>query len=371
MKKIITITAFLIIFVWLTGCKKDNAPANSQKKPTPVVQAVQATKGTISNELELTGSIIATRIAKMGSPAEGPVIDCEIREGDSVKKGQVLLKIGRRKAADAQVEAARESLSREKEELRRIEQLVDSGAIAAEELDMARLRVSRANAELSKALESAGDYEIEAPWDGFVSKVYVTDGYYVTPREMLVEIYDPCSLVICAAVPEKYAAEIATDIKVNVKLDAYPNDVFTGRVERIYSHLDPRLRTRTIEIILEETVNLVPGMFARLKVVLETVDDAVIVPVDSLVSTPKGHAIFVVKDGTAVKCSIETGLEEGNCIQILSGVNIGDTIIVAGNEKLKDGTVVSISGEEGLVKGKPLMSGQGNEQKNKMRGGQQ
>lgn len=342
MKKIITITAFLIIFVWLTGCKKDNAPSNSQKKPTPVVQAVQATKGTISNELELTGSVIATRIAKMGSPAEGPVIDCEIREGDSVKKGQVLLKIGRRKAADAQVEAARESLSREKEELRRIEQLVKSGAIPAEELDMARLRVSRANAELSKAIESAGDYEIKANWGGLISKVFVSDGYFVAPRETLVEIYDPCSLVICAAVPEKYAAGVTTGVKVNVRLDAYSNKLFTGRVQRIYPHLDPRLRTRTVEIILEESVRLAPGMFARLNVLLETVKDTVIVPADALISTPKGQAVFVVEDGKALKRLVETGIEDGNRIQIKSGIRPNDQVIVAGNAKLKDGAVVRV-----------------------------
>ena len=342
MKKIMTITAFLIIFVWLTGCKKDNAPANSKKKPTPVVQVVQATKGTISNELELTGSVIATHIAKMGSPAEGPVIDCEIREGDSVEKGQVLLKIGRRKAADAQVEATRESLSREKEELRRIEQLVKSGAIPAEELDMARLRVSRANAELSKAIESAGDYEIKANRGGLISKVYVADGYFVAPRETLVEIYDPCSLVICAAVPEKYAERVTTGIKVNVRLDAYPNKLFTGRVQRVYPHLDPRLRTRTVEIILEDSVRLAPGMFARLNILLETVKDTVIVPADALVSTPKGQVVFVVEDGKALKRLVETGIEDGNRIQIKSGIRPNDQVIVAGNAKLKDGAVVRV-----------------------------
>jgi len=272
------------------------------------------------------------------------VIDCKIREGDSVQKEQVLLKIGRRKAADAQVEAARESLSREKEELRRIEQLVESGAIPAEELDVARLRVSRANAELSKAIENAGDFEIKAQWDGLIRKVYVTDGYFVAPREPLVEIYDPCSLVVCTAVPEKYATKISTGIKVEVRLDAYPDNIFTGRVDRIYPHLDPRLRTRTVEIILEKPVHLAPGMFARLKMLLETVNDAVIVPADSLVSTANGQVVFVVKNGKALKRSVETGIEDGNRIQIISGAKPGDMIVIAGNERLKDGAEVKLDG---------------------------
>lgn len=363
MKRMILFIAFLVVTVWLTGCKKDNGPANSPQKPAPVVRVAQATKGTISKKLELTGSIIATRTAKIGSPAEGPVMNCEIREGDAVQKEQMLLKIGRRKAADALVEAAKESLSREKEELRRIEQLVKGGAIPAEELDIARLRVSRANAELSKALESAGDYEITAPWNGLVRKVYVTDGYFVAPRETLVEIYDPCSLVISAGLPEKYSAQIQTGTKVDVKLDAWPGDTFTGHIERVYPYLDQRSRTRTVEIALEKPVDLAPGMFARLEVMLETASDTVIVPADAIVSTPKGHAVFTVKNEKAVMHSVETGIEDGNQVQIASGIDPGDMVIVAGNNKLKDGISVKVSGQN--------TSGQKGKQKAGTGGGKQ
>jgi len=345
MKKIIIFIMFIVVSVWLTGCKEDGPQANSSKKPTPTVRAVQASKGTTSNKLDLTGSVIATCTAKIGSPAEGPVMNCEIREGDSVQKGQVLLKIGRRQAADALVETAKESLSREKEDLRRIEQLVEGGAIPAEELDMARLRVSRANAELSKAMESAGDYEIEAPWDGLVSKVYVTDGYFVAPRETLVEIYNPDSLVISAAVPERYAAQIQTGTKVEVKLDAWPGDTFIGHIERIYPYLDQRLRTRTVEIALEKSVDLAPGMFARLNVLLGTVNDAVIIPSEAIVSTPHGDVVFIVENGKAIRCLVKTGIEDGGQIQIVSGINAGDKVITAGNDKLKDGAAVKVVGQ--------------------------
>jgi len=345
MKKMIIFLTVLVVSLWLAGCKEDSPQTNSPKKPMPTVRAVQARKGTISNKLELTGSVIATCTAKIGSPAEGPVMNCEIREGDSVQKGQILLKIGRRRAAEALVETAKESLSREKEDLRRIEKLVEGGAIPAEELDTARLRVSRANAELSKAIESAGDYEIKSPWSGLVSKVYVTDGYFVSPRETLVEIYNPDSLVISTAVPEKYAASIQTGVKVDVKLDAWPDDILTGKIERIYPYLDQRLRTRTVEIALEKSVDLAPGMFARLEVILETASNAVIVPAEAIVSTPKGNTVFIVKNEKAVMHSVETGIEDGNQVQIASGIDPGDWVIVAGNDKLKDGDAVRVPGQ--------------------------
>ena len=345
MKKIITVTVVLIISVWLTGCKEKNDQSQSPKKPTPAVRAAQAITGMISKELELTGSVIATRIAKMGTPAEGPVMNCEIREGDAVQKNQVLLKIGRRKAADALVEAARESLSRENEELRRIEQLVKSGAIAAEELDMARLRVSRANAELSKAIESAGDYEIKAPWDGLVSKVYVTDGYFVAPREPLVEIYAPLSMVVQFFVPEAQAAHIEKGMPVMVRFDVYPDRELKAVVSRTYPHINPQTRTRTVEAELVEgnDISLLPGMFTRVRLVLDTVDNAVLVPEKALLVTPSDeHIVFVVNNNKASLRKVKLGYEQSHNIQIVEGLEAGEQVVVEGNENLKDGMEIKL-----------------------------
>jgi membrane fusion protein (multidrug efflux system) len=345
MKKIITVTVVLIISVWLTGCKEKNDQSQSPKKPTPAVRAAQAITGMISKELELTGSVIATRIAKMGSPAEGPVMNCEIREGDAVQKNQVLLKIGRRKAADALVEAARESLSRENEELRRIEQLVKSGAIAAEELDMARLRVSRANAELSKAIESAGDYEIKAPWDGLVSKVYVTDGYFVAPREPLVEIYAPLSMVVQFFVPEAQAAHIEKGMPVMVRFDVYPDRELKAVVSRTYPHVNPQTRTRTVEaeLVKGNDISLLPGMFTRVRLVLDTVDNAVLVPEKALLVTPSDeHIVFVVKNNKASLRKVKLGYEQSYNIQIVEGLEAGEQVVVEGNENLKDGMEIKL-----------------------------
>lgn len=325
--------------------KPETSQSSKQRQP-PIVEVVTASKTTVSLGLELTGSVEPYRVARLASPAEGPLLNIRVREGDRVKAGDALLSIGRKKGVDALIASLREETKKEEDNLRRTSQLVESEALPGEQLDQARAAHEKVRAQLVKAEETAQDYAIMAPWSGVVSRVIVKDGEFVAPRAALLEMYDPSSLIILAAVPEKHAAGIAVNMPVDVRLDAYPGGVLKGRVERVYPYLDPRLRTRTIEIVLDKPVDFIPGMFARLKVLLKTVNEAVIVPVEALVTTPKGPVVFVVEDGKAVRRPVETGIEEGNRIQIITGVHPGDKVIVAGNEKLKDGIIVRLSGGE-------------------------
>jgi len=326
------------------GSAPPTAPKEAQQaKVLPTVTTEPAQSGNLSKTVELTGSVAATRIARMASPGEGPVKDCKVREGDHLKRGEKVVSIGRNLGAEALVAASVAAFKEQEQELRRVEQLVQSGAIAGSLLDTARSKHASAKAQLAKSRETAEDYSITAPWDGIVSKVLVRDGDYVAPRTALVEIFDPQSLVVRFAVPEVQATEIQNDMTVETQLDAYPGKTFQGKIERVYPELDVRMRTRTVEAAIEEPVTLIPGMFARVKVVLAFVPDAVSVPSAAVIVTPKGDRIaFVIQNGKALRRKVETGIEDAGRIQITKGIQAGEQVITAGNEKLKDGAEVQV-----------------------------
>lgn len=327
---------------WKYGAKPAKAAERSApKKPLPLVMTETVKAQSISRTLELTGSVEPVRVAKLASPAEGPVQNLKAREGDRVAAGEVLLTIGRKDAADAWLLAAREEVRKEAEELKRVEQLVEKGALPGDQLDRAKSTYERVRAQLIKAEESTGDYQVAAPWDGVISRVLVTDGNYLSPRATLVEIFDPASLVVRLAVPEAEAAAIDRDVIVFVTLDAFSGKEYQGKISRVYPELDRRMRTRTIEVELIGQVALVPGMFARARLPLQTVTDAVVVPADAVIVTPKGGRMaYVIEDGKAVQRKVMTGIEEGGKVQIVSGVEPGEILVIAGNEKLKDGIAV-------------------------------
>ena len=323
-------------------------PSGATKKALPLVMTEIVQTQSLSKILEATGSVAATRLARVASPGEGPIIDCRVREGDLVKRGEKVLGIGRNTAAQALLAAAMAAFKEQEQDLKRVQQLVESGAIPGATLDTSRSKFESARAQVAKARESTGDYSVAAPWDGIVSKVLVRDGDYVAPRTVLVELFDPHSLVIRFSVPEVQATEIGENMAVTAQLDAYPGKSFQGRVRRVYPELDSRMRTRTAEAILADPLELIPGMFARIQVTLQSVPEAVTVPSEAVIVTPKGERIaFVVREGKAVRRKIETGIEKDGRIQIVNGLQPGEPVVVAGNEKLKDGAEVQVRGGTG------------------------
>lgn len=324
-----------------------SAGQQKKMKPKPLVVTQMVQPGEISSTLELTGSVEATRVARLASPAEGPVCNCNLREGDPVKEGEKVLSIGRKKATEALLVSAKQEAKAEQDELARIEQLVESGAIPKDQLDLAKTKYQRAMAQHEKVKEASDDYEVVAPWDGIISKVLVADGNYVVPRTVMVEVFDPKSLVVRTAVPEAQSQELRLGMEVAVKLDAYDGKTFRGKISRIYPELDRRMRTRTVEVEVVDTVDLAPGMFARLNLILKSEKDTIAVPSEAVIVTPKGSRVaYVVEDRKARQRKITTGIEGGGKIQILSGIKAGDQIVVAGNEKLKDGMEIRLPGAE-------------------------
>lgn len=337
-----------LISPWPTFGQDKGGGEAEKAKPLPVVAVQKAEVAPLSSTLDLTGTATPTRQARLASPGEGPIQNCRIREGDQVKQGERLITIGRSGAAAAQVTAAAESVKEQQAELNRTKILVESGAVPGSQLDTARAKYEGARALLAKARESAGDYSVAAPWDGVVSKVLVKDGDFVAPRVPLVEMYDPRSLVIRLAVPEAQVTEVFKGTPAMVQLDAYPGKAFEGKISLVYPDLDTRMRTRTAEVKLAAPVALIPGMFARVKLTMQTAADALTVPNDAVLVLPNGEKVaFILKDGKAQRRVVKTALEAAGKVQIVSGIQLGETVITAGNEKLKDGVEVKVQGGAG------------------------
>lgn len=354
MKRILILFIVLVVIIgggalWLAldGRKASQAPdsqAGKDKKP-PLVAVKLAMKQDMESVIRLTGVIEPTKVAVMASPAEGPVVGCFVREGDIVAKNQALVLVGRKHGVDAAVTAALEELNKQKDEFDRIRRLVEGGAVPGDQLDIAKANLEKARALLAAAETQASDYNITAPWDGIVFKVWIAECNYVAPRAKLVEIFSPDSLVLRFAVPEANSGQVRKGTPLAVRIDAYAGQVFQGEVIRVYPELDRATRTRTVEADISGGPALVPGMFARIVLTTAAVRDATAVPVSSVLANPKGESIvFVLKDGKVRLRRVKTGIEGDGLIQILEGVIPGQQVVTAGNETLKDGADVRLPG---------------------------
>lgn len=265
-----------------------------------------------------------------------------------------------------------------KSDLKRVAQMVETGSLPGESADKARVAyvkcqtdltaarqklqmlragptateiatqeaiVQEAEAQLDLAKARLSECIITAPFDGTITKVYVRQGDMAAPRTPLLDMVDLSSLLVRSTVPEAYTGAVRTGMQARVRIDALPGQTFAAEVVRVFPHLDPQLRTRTIELAVGDDAALAPGMFGRVLLILESAADAVTVPVQAVITTPTGAQVaFVAADGKAVQRKVQTGIEEGGRVQILSGLQPGEKVIVAGQEKLKDGAEIRLPG---------------------------
>lgn len=344
--KTVSMIAMLAPLVGLVaaGCGKAGAPDKAPaKRPAAPVHVVKALKRDVTRSATYTGSVEPTRLARLASPAEGPIVACPVREGDVVQAGQVLARVGRSRMADTALEAAREERSRLAAEFTRVERLVGSGALPGEQVEAARANLKRADAQLAAMETGRGDYEIAAPWPGVVSKVWIAEGHYVAPRTPLLELFDPASLVARFSVPERDLPAVHTGMLAQVRLDAYPGRVIPAEIVRIYPGLDMATRTATVEAECREEVRLWQGLFARVAVPLRTARGAVAAPDSALIVMPDGEAVvFVAEGGKAVRRPVRIALEGDGWLAVESGLEAGDSVLVRGHESLRDGAPVQV-----------------------------
>ncbi len=323
------------------GAGKAASGASSASAGPPEVGVVPAKVDSISSTVELAGSVEPVRVARLASPAEGPIEWLSVREGDRVKARQVLARVGRAAGSAARLRSAREELHKAELEMQRIDRLAARGAVAGELLDRARADWERARAVVAAEAEAAGDHVIAAPFGGVISRVLVDEGNFVAPRTLLLEMFDPAQLVVRIAIPESLCAGVVEGSKARLQLDAFPGIERDATVTRLYPELDRKTRTRTAELGLPDTSGVTPGMFARARITLQEAKDSIVLPASAVVAPKDGHKfVFVVEQGQAHERPVETGIESGERVEIRSGVSAGQEVVVSGQAKIKDQAMV-------------------------------
>lgn len=259
------------------------------------------------------------------------------------------------RAAAARIEASRPSVEQAQESLRIEQRKYELGqGTITDVLDTQSAAVEseslRARAALAQAEQTADDYSFRGPWAGVVSRVRVADGNYVAPRTPLVDLYDPASLVLRFAVPEDHAFALSVGGRVQVTFDALPGRAFTLEIIRAYPELDRRLRTRSFEAALPKDATFPPGMFARIRAVLEEQPSALTVPAEAVLGDGVKPFAFVLTDDKAARRPVETGFEQDGRVWIRTGLTVGDHVIVGGIERVKDGAPVRLEGSKPAAK---------------------
>jgi RND family efflux transporter MFP subunit len=341
--------ALFAIVVAFAGCGGGGREEAASGTPIPV-QTVAVAEQAVPALVTAVGTTVAFQTASVGSKLMSRVTEAPAREGDRVRKGDVLVRLdsqdlsARRRQAEAGLEEARSALENAALTLRRIQALYDQKATPKRNLDDARTGHARAQAAARAA--EAGLKEVDAtlaysavraPFDGVVVKKRVEAGDVAAPGAPLLVVEDPGRMKVVARVSEGEAEALCAGGAAFVEIEAAGQRRLPCTVARIVPAADPASRTFDVEVVLDNADGrLRSGQFARL--LIESGERrAVLVPKAGLVRQGQLEGVYVAEGGVARLRWVRVGRDHGDRAEVLSGLSGGERVIVTGLDRLRDG----------------------------------
>jgi len=371
MKGRFVIAALLALLV--AGCGDSSAEGARERaeRAVPVAAALVQREdvvvtGTYPGELVADAADLAPRVS-------GRVLEVLVRIGDRVAQGQVLARLddetlvheaaearAQLEVADATLERARTDAALAARELARLEPLVDRELVSAQEIDAARAksegleadvvvaeaRRSEARARVARLEQSVRDARLVSPWDGVVAERYLDPGAMVSAGTPIVRVVEDGPLRVRFRIPEQDLARVEVGSALSLAAGGGSEEV-GGTVERISGEVSREDRSVAVEGRLPEQGRLLPGMFATVKVDLQVLEDALVVPgaavVDRSANEGKGGmGVFSPADGKARWVSIDVLGRSGDQVAVAANLEVGQQVLVLGHQGLKDGSAVRV-----------------------------
>lgn len=380
-------------FVYRDSVSRVEAKSTASPPPSLAVQVMKVQRRRMEERVDLVGSLEANSTVTIRAKTTGYVTRLPFDVGDRIKAGELLVEldttrhqelVSRAQAAlkvsKAQLRAQETRRSQAAKELDRQNLLAKSRVSTAEqqeaaaaslsianaEFDLEQARVDQAESDLLRSQLSLDETRVIAPMEGFVAARMVDSGDLADAAKDLLQIVDLSKVRTVVHIVEKDYEKIQQGIgqTATVRVDAFPNETFRGVVVRKAPILDPQTRTAAVQIeIPNPRLLLKPGMHARVSVVYSVHNDAEVIPLASLVEHGEKPALYVVEGNppTTVLHEVQTGLTDGDMVEILSGLDDDDRVVTLGTRLIQHGqkvTPVEVPAEV-LVQSRP--SGHGAE----------
>lgn len=319
------------------GAGRSAAPGGGGGMP---VEAEVAKAERIAQEIIAVGSLRSNESVTLSSEIAGRIAGIQFREGQPVARGTLLFELDD-SVYRAELEQARAGLALARRNHERSKELFERNLISTRERDEAAAKLDLDSATVALAEARLAKTRIKAPFDGVVGLRAVSPGDYITAGQPLAPLEQISVLKADFRLAEAALSRIKVGQTLNLEVDAWPGQIFPGRVYAI----DPRLAEETRSIGVRARVpndkgQLRPGLFARVRLVIAEREGAVLVPEQSIVPQGEQPFVYVIEDGKAVLRPVQLGLRQAGRVEIVSGVQPGDIVITAGAQKIGPGAPV-------------------------------
>ena len=325
MKQFLSAFLFLII---VSSCKsKKEDPKKNQQQPTINVDVIVVEPTDISNTIEANGSVAAGESVEIEPEISGRLTYLKVSEGSRVAKGTVLAKIN---DADlrAQLNKVKVQLSLAQTTVERYQKLLDIQGINRADYDVALNQVNSLRADIGIIQADLAKTVVKAPFSGIIGLRQVSNGAYVSPQTVIATLQKTDNLRVDFTLPQSNANILKRCNAVVVETD------LNGGAKRraTIMAIEPQISTATRNVLVRARLDgagLNPGSFVKVYVDAGK-QGGMLVPANAIIPEARAKQVVVVKKGKAKFTDIETGVRQAGAVQVTSGLNNGDSVVVTG-----------------------------------------
>ncbi|TAG81777.1 MAG: efflux RND transporter periplasmic adaptor subunit [Burkholderiales bacterium] len=319
------------------------APGAGGPPPTPV-ELGKPEKAVWPLSVTAVGTLRSDESVIVRSEQAGRIVSLNFREGQPVRKGQVLVQLDDG-VTRAELEQAKANFKLAKANFDRTAELREKNFVSGQAKDQAEnaLKVAEANIRVIEA--RLGRFNIEAPFSGTIGLRSASIGDYVKDGQDIVNLEKTDPIKVDFKVPELFQSKVRVGQSLAVTLDSLPNQRFTGTLYAVNPQLDASGRAVVLRAQMSNREALLkPGMFARVRLALSESVETLVVPEQAVFMQGEDQLMYRVVDGRASRTKVEIGQRRDAKVEIVQGVTAGDTIVLAGWQRLREGAAVRPAG---------------------------
>lgn len=295
----------------------------------------------LKDEIQISGSLLPDEEVDLSFETSGKIIEINFEEGSFVHKGQLLARVNDR-PLQAQLQRLVSQLKLAEDRVFRQNALLERDAVSKEAYEQVKTDLATLNADIELVKANIQQTELRAPFDGVIGLRQVSIGTYASPSTIVAKLTKISPLKVEFAVPERYANDVKIGAGLDFTLEGKLN-AFHAKVYARESKIDPTTHTLTIRALYPNSQNAVmPGRYASIRLNKEEVEDAIAVPTEAIVPEMGKDKIFLYRSGKAQPVEIIAGIRTEALVQVVQGLNVGDTIITSGTLQLRTGLPVTL-----------------------------
>lgn len=295
----------------------------------------------LKDEIQISGSLLPDEEVDLSFETSGKIVEINFEEGSFVKKGQLLAKVNDR-PLQAQLQRLVSQLKLAEDRVFRQNALLERDAVSKEAYEQVKTELATLNADIDLVKANIMQTEMRAPFDGVIGLRQVSVGTFASPTTIVAKLTKISPLKVEFAVPERYAGDVKTGAGLDFTLEGQLK-TFHATVYARESTIDPKTRTLTLRAIFPNTNgSVMPGRYATIALNKAEIKDAIAIPSEAIVPEMGKDKVFLYKSGKAEPIEITTGIRTEAEVQVVQGLNVGDTIIISGTLQLRTGLPVTL-----------------------------